>query len=305
MAQIEDIKKGQYRGNEVRNDKITAKATDIMNRYHNSETQADAVMDMINMLNSYIWECVGMYKGVDDPEDLYNECVIAIIEDMENFNPAVASPVKYFKNFSIQRALNKKKEQKLNLSNHYAQVAKKIENLEKIYGQEKVDQMSNEKISETINVSPKTVQATRQQMHVTLVNDTPLINYADEYNSSPEQLAISKEQREALVGALKELDSVDRMIFLEVAEQEKIKWTDIRKTLMSNEEFMEALGRESISVGYIEAHYDRARKILIRNRRLQSIRPDYDYSDEPDIVEDYDYLKNQFIDLDMDQLLKL
>ncbi len=303
MAQIEDIKRGHYKGDEVRDKILLEKATDIMKRYHNPETQAEAVMDMINMLNSYIWECVGLYKGVDEPEDLYNDCALAIIEDIPKYDPEVSSPVKFFKNFSIQRTLNLRKEQKINLSNHYAQVAKKIEKLENLYGKEKVNQMTNEKIAEMINISPKTVQATRKQMHIQLVSDEPLINYADEYNHSPEQLAITKEQREALVSALKELDSVDRMIFLEVSEQDKIKWTDIRRTLMSNEEFMAALGREKLSVGYIEAHYDRARKILIRNKKLQSIRPDYDFSDEPHVVEEYDYLKNQFIDFEVEKMI--
>lgn len=305
MGKIQNTKKGQYKGDEVRNSKITAKATEIMAKYHNPETQAEAIIDMINMLESYIWECVRLYQGVDEPEDLYNECVIAIIEDMPKFDPKTASPIKFFKLFSIQRALNKKKEQKLNLSNHYAGVVKKIEELERRIGDKAVSQMTNEKISEIIQVPAKTVQAARKQMHITLVNDEALKTYEDEYSRSPEQIAITNEQREALVEALSELDIIDRTIFLEVSDRYLIKWTDIKSSLMSNEQFMDALGRENLSVGYIEAHYDRARRILIRNRKLRSIRPDYDYSDEPDIMDDYVYLKKEMKDIDIDDLIKL
>ena len=294
MATIENIGRGQYKGDEVRNAALTERAIRIMEKYHNPMTQVQAVSEMIGLLNNYIWKAVDAYKGVDEPEDLYNECVVAILEDLPNYDPLKASPVKYFKTYSIVRALNLKKEAKLNVTNHYAQVIKKIEAVEKRFSQEAVSTWTNERISALTGISPKTIQAARSQMHITLVSDEALGEISDEFYKTPEQQILAEESRKILQDAINNLDPVERRVFLEIALQDAVNWSKAKKTLEGDANLMDSLGKKTLSLGYLQATYKRARHKLNMQRNIKTLRPNYDYSDESIAEIDYDTVIKAF-----------
>lgn len=294
MGTIENIGKGQYRGDEVRNAALTERAIKIMEKYHNPDTQAQGVSEMISLLNNYIWKAVEAFKGVDEPEDLYNECVVAILEDMPNYDPLKASPVKYFKTYSIIRALNLKKEAKLNVSNHYAQVIKKIEGIEKKYSQEAVSTWTNERLSALTGISPKTIQAARSQMHITLVSDEALGEISDEFYKTPEQQIIAEESRKILSEAINKLEFVEQKVFLELALQDSVNWSKAKKALESDVDFLDSVGKKNLSMGYIQATYRKARHKLNMQRSVVALRPDYDYEEENAPMEEYGTIINVF-----------
>ena len=305
MAEIENITKHNYKGDEVRNEKLTAKATEIMGRYHNPDTNQDAVKDMINLLDAYIWKAVKAYNGVDEEEDLYSACVIAIMEDMKEYNPKVASPIKYFKTHSIVRALQARTLAKENISSHYHGVIKQIKKLEKQYGEENVKKWTNERIADLTGYSPKTIQAAQEQRQIKIVGMDAAEGVSDEYFRNPEHIFLSNELSNTLADALKKLDVVNRRIFLQVAMQDSINWAEVKRTLEEDSAFMEELGRANLSISYIQTHYKIARHSLNMNRKIQELRPNYDFSEEVQEEDDYEILEIQLVDLDTTNLIEL
>ena len=83
-------------------------------------------------------------------------------------------------------------------------------------------------------------------------------------------------------------------MFLELALQDSVNWSKAKKSLENDVDLLDSIGKKTLSMGYLQATYKKARHKLNMQRSVVALRPDYDYSEETRPVEEYGTIINVF-----------
>lgn len=74
------------------------------NKNGNEEEKKQAKMEAIELLEDFIHATIKSYTWFPDYEDIVQEAKIAIIENLENYNPNISKPTTYFKKYIAHSA---------------------------------------------------------------------------------------------------------------------------------------------------------------------------------------------------------
>lgn len=133
---------------------------EIMSEYHNGDKKK-AKEDMCSLMHRYVYSLMKeMYIPSNLFEDAYQTGIMAVLANMDNYDPDVAKPTVYFKPFIKYDIMDLVKQEKYRSSKHYYCKLEKVER--------SMESMEEKKESITIEMIMKHTGLTKKDTKATL-----------------------------------------------------------------------------------------------------------------------------------------
>ena len=192
----------------------------IMEDYNSGDEfkKKKAIDDMINNLSMYVYSVIAKYfpSYIKYKEDLYQEGCLAILKNLEKYDPNIAMPSTFFFIY-IKDQINTFIVKNVNNTSRYCgNNMNKIKNAIKYY-EMKNQNFSNEDIAEQTGLSIKQVVCTMNIMNNTEVvydNTEEFENQLVGKSETPEQKVLDNEMNKNIVNLLYTLDDDERIIVM-------------------------------------------------------------------------------------------
>ena len=135
----------------------------IMNEYHNGDKKR-AKEDMCSLMHRYVYSLMKeIYIPSNLFEDAYQTGIMAVLANMDNYDPEVAKPTVYFKPFIKYGIMDLVKQEKYRSSKHYYRKLEKVErSMESM--EEKKESITIETIMERTGLTKKDTKATLEHL---------------------------------------------------------------------------------------------------------------------------------------------
>ena len=178
-----------------------------MNEYHKGN-EKKAKEDMCQLLHRYIYSLMKeMYIPGDLFEDAYQEGIIAILENIKNYDPEYTKPTVYFKPFIKYGIMDFVKRNVYKSSKHYYRKLEKVEtSIEEIITEQ--NPVTINTIAAKSGMKEKDVKATLNHLsrikHTVSAEET--IDFSINSEKSTEEIAISRLETKQLYHAINKVD---------------------------------------------------------------------------------------------------